>query len=65
MSRFLSRNEDGIYSEEIESMEECKWKINEVCCNDSSKHLADYCYHTETRRECFVEEDGIIEEENK
>lgn len=32
MSRYLTQKEDGTYLEEIESMEVCKWKINEVCC---------------------------------
>lgn len=44
MSRFLTRNPDGTYLEEIESMEVCKWKINEVCCNENSPDLADYPY---------------------
>ena len=44
MSRFLSRNSDGTYLEEIESMEECKWRINGMCCNDSSKYLGEWCY---------------------
>jgi len=47
MSRFLTSNLDGTYLEEIESMEVCKWKINEVCCNDKSPCLADYPYPRE------------------
>ena len=42
MSSFLIKNENGEYEKEIESMEICKWKINEVCCNDKSQYLADY-----------------------
>ena len=42
MSSFLSQNEKGEYIKEIESMEVCKWRINEVCCNDKSPYLADY-----------------------
>ena len=44
MSRFLSRNEDRTYLNEIESMEVCRWKINEICCNDQCPYLADYPY---------------------
>ena len=33
MSRFLTKNEDGTYLEEIESIEVCRWRINEVCYN--------------------------------
>lgn len=42
MSSFLSRNEDRKYKKEIESVNICKWKINEVCVNDKSEYLADY-----------------------
>ena len=42
MSSYLSKNEDGEYIKEIESMIICKWKINEICCNDKSEYLADY-----------------------
>lgn len=42
MSSFLTRKENGEYIKEIESLDICKWKINEVCCNDSSPYLADY-----------------------
>ena len=42
MSSFLSKDKNGEYIKEIESLEICKWKINEVCCNDKSKYLADY-----------------------
>lgn len=42
MSSFLSKDENGEYIKEIESLEVCRWKINEVCCNDKSEYLADY-----------------------
>lgn len=70
MSRFLTRNSDGTYLEEIESMEVCKWKVNEICCNDSSPNLGDYPYLSficENNKECkyFEKEDGIIDEQVK
>lgn len=30
MSRYLTQKEDGTYLVEIESMDMCKWKINEI-----------------------------------
>jgi len=44
MSSFLYKNEKDEYIKEIESLDICKWKINEVCCNDKSDYLADYPY---------------------
>lgn len=63
MSSFLSRNNDGTYKKEIESIDICKCKINEVCCNDSSEYLADYPYPNckcESKKQCkyFEKEDG-------
>ena len=61
MSRFLTENNDGTYLEEIESMEVCRWRINEVCCNDESPDLADYPYPSskcEGSCKYFLKEDG-------
>ena len=63
MSSFLSRNKDGTYRKDIESMDICKWKINEVCCNESSEYLGDYPYpycKCESKKQCkyFEKEDG-------
>ena len=67
MSRFMSSEEDGSILEEIESMEVCRWKINEICCNDKSDCLADYPFPNEicfieskNRCEYFEKENGII-----
>ena len=67
MSRFLTSNKDGKYIEKIESMETCKWRINDMCCNDSSEFLGDcHCSSTKKiRRNCFEEEDGILENNGK
>lgn len=71
MSRFLTHNfETDEYLEEIESDEVCKWRINGVCCNDSSQYLGDYpypneiCYKDASKHmkcEHYEDEDGIIE----
>ena len=65
MSRWLDRNPDGTYKEYIESMEICKWRINEVCCNDKSEYLGDYPYPNckcESKKDCryYKKEDGVI-----
>ena len=70
MSRFLTFTEDGEKIEEIESMEICKWRINDVCCNDKSDCLGDFPYPRsicELENDgknwacgCFEKEDGII-----
>ena len=65
MSRFLTQKDDGSYLEEIESMEVCKWRINEVCCNDDCENVADYPYpyckcENKEQCSCFEKEDGVI-----
>lgn len=65
MSRFLTKNEDGTYLEEIESTKICKWRINEVCCNDKSDYLGDYPYPSSMCEnnnicKCFEKEDEVI-----
>lgn len=67
MSRFINRIAPYTYKTEIESMEKCKWKVNEICCNDKSLFVADYPYpycNCESKKDClyFEKEDGIIEE---
>lgn len=64
MSRFLTKKDDGTYLEEIESMEVCKWRINDVCCNENSEHLGDWFYCCDDKIKCkyFEKEDGIIKE---
>lgn len=65
MSRFLTKKEDGTYLEEIESMEVCKWKINDVCCNEKCDCLGDYPYPSFMCKDddicgCFEKEDGVL-----
>lgn len=62
MSKWLDKLEDGTYKTEIESMDICKWRINEICCNDKCEELGDYPYppKCETKEMCkyFEKEDG-------
>lgn len=55
MSRTIKRKKDGTVLIEIESMEVCKWRIDDVCCNDKCNCLADYPYPSSM---CDIEEDG-------
>ncbi len=55
MSRYLTQNKDGTYHEEIESMQVCKWRINDLCCNDKSDYLGNYPYPSSI---CEIDEDG-------
>ena len=65
MSRYIEQKKDETIILEIESMEICKWRINDICCNDKSNYLADYpspfC-KCESIKDCkyFEKEDGII-----
>ncbi len=63
MSRFVTRTDNGEWIEEIESMDVCKWRLNEVCCNEDSEYLGWYGCHCEDNSECkyFEKEDGVIE----
>ena len=62
MSRFLSKV-NGEYIEEIDSMDVCRWKINEVCCNETCDSLGDYPYISCDGIDvcsCFEKEEGLI-----
>lgn len=69
MSRTLIYNKNfECIGQEIESMDMCKWLIDDVCCNDESDCLGDYPYprsicENEYGCGCFEKEDGNIEEE--
>ena len=62
MSRFLTQI-NGEYIEEIESMKVCKYRINDICCNEKCEHLGDWFFSCddENKCECFEEEDGVID----
>lgn len=70
MSRFLTSTENGEKIEEIESVQVCKWRINDICCNYKSDCLGNYPYPSSICKidedgknyacACFQEEDGII-----
>ena len=63
MSRWLEEDRNGVYHEEVNSMDECKYLINEVCCNDKSEQCCDFPHPEEyCAKRCphFTKEYGII-----
>lgn len=70
MSKFLTRLQDGTMLEEIESLDICKWRIDEVCCNGDCDYVGDYPYpycECKNKEQCeyFEKEDGIVENDGK
>lgn len=63
MSRWMEKGSDGIILQGISSMDECRYLINEVCCNDKSDQRCDFPHPEEyCAKRCphFTKEDGII-----
>lgn len=60
MSRW-NDSENGNHIEEIADMEQCRWLMNEVCCNSDCPCVADFPGEGECDA-CpyFEEEDGIV-----
>lgn len=61
MSRWIDTDENENYVEEIAEMDECKFLINELCCNPECPLNKDFPFDSDCA-ECpfFTEEDGII-----
>ena len=69
MSKTLIYKKDGTYKVEIESMEVCKWRVDDVCFNDKCPCVGDYPYPREMcdmfcddyiSCDYYEKEDGII-----
>ena len=62
----MSRNivqRDGKVIETIESMEDCQYLWNEMCCDDRSGYFT-YCPKEHCKKcSLFTKEDGIIEKD--
>lgn len=61
MSKFVDY--EPMHIDEI-NYKQCKWLINEVCCNSDCKYVADYPYpfcKCENKNQCkyFEKENGI------
>jgi len=66
MSRFVTKTDEG-YIEEIESMEVCRYRINDICCCKDSDYLGWDMPRCNSKEICenFTKEDGVIERGNK
>lgn len=63
MSRWMERGSDGTIRQGIISMDECRYLIDEVCCNDKSQQCCDFPHPEEyCAKSCpfFTKEDGVI-----
>ena len=61
MSRWMEQSSDGTIRQGIISMDECRYLIDEVCCNDKSDQCCDFP-HEEYCQRCphFTKEDGVL-----
>ena len=62
MSRWLEEGTDGILRQVISSTEECRYLIDDVCCNDKSEQCCDYPHPEYCAQRCphFTKEDGVL-----
>lgn len=63
MSRWMEKGADGVIRQGIVSVKECRYLIDEVCCNDKSDQCCDFPHPEEyCARQCphFTKEDGVI-----
>ena len=59
----MTKGSDGIIRQGIVSMDECRYLIDEVCCNDKSQQCCDFPHPEEyCAKQCpfFTKEDGKI-----
>lgn len=58
----MDRDSDGNIRQGIVSMDECRYLIDEVCCNDKSEQCCDFPNEEYCAKHCpvFTKEDGII-----
>ena len=64
MSRWMEKGSDGVIRQGIVSMDECRYLIDEVCCNPDSDQCCDYP-HPEYCLYCCphrTKEDGLLAE---
>ena len=62
MSRWMDEGDDGEIRQSISSMDECRYLINEVCCNDKSDQCCDFPPPDYCKSRCphFTKEDGTL-----
>lgn len=63
MSRWMEKGSDGVIRQGIISMDECRYLIDDVCCNDQSEQCCDFPHPIEyCKKRCphFTKEDGAL-----
>lgn len=62
MSRWLEDDGFGGHREVLADIEECRYLINEVCCNDKSEQCCDFPHHEYCAYRCphFTKEEGLL-----
>jgi len=62
MSRWLEDDGCGGHREVLANIDECRYLINEVCCNDKSDQCCDFPHPEYCAYSCphFAEEDGQV-----
>lgn len=58
----MDEGDDGEIRQSISSMDECRYLINEVCCNDKSDQCCDFPHPDYCNSRCphFTKEDGTL-----
>lgn len=65
MSRWIDIDKNENCIEEIADMNECKFLINELCCNPECPLNKDFPFESDCENcEYFMAEDGIIDSHN-
>ena len=61
MSRWMVEYEDGTINQGIISMDECRYLIDDVCCNDKSDQCCDFPHPEYCLYVCphFTKEEGL------
>lgn len=62
MSRWLEDDINGNLIQVLRSMDECRYLIEDVCCNDKSEQCCDFPHPEYCEKRCphFTEEDGLL-----
>ena len=58
----MEKDPDGTIRQGIISTEECRYLIDEVCCNDKSDQFCDFPHPDYCKERCphFTKEDGVL-----
>lgn len=62
MSRWLEDDGNGGLREVLADITECRYLIDDVCCNDQSEQCCDFPHHEYCSQRCphFTKEEGLL-----